>query len=491
MRPLEIILIILLFVYAVSRLWTASRRRLFEALPGLALLAAGLHLVFEGYRWQMVPLYALSAVTFTLWLVSRHLRRSGTRSVVSPKPGSGTSPGRRTPDIWRIAGSLGMLLLLAAASILPIVLPVPRLPRPTGPYAVGSYSTVLVDTSRQEIYSDNPSDPRRIILQVWYPAEESNGPTATLWGDDIDILGPAISKRFHFPAFSLDHLRLSHTYAVIDAPLAAAQSRYPVLLFSHGWNGFRLQNTYQAEDLASHGYVVVGVEHTYGAVVTIFPGGEVAYNNPATLPSGVSEAEFVQAANRLVDQWAGDLDFTLDTLETLDAQDPSGRFTGRLDLDKVGVFGHSTGGGATVEFCARDPRCKAGLGMDAYLTPVSPSVIDAGLDQPFLFLFSETWPSDTNNHLFDRLAAAAKNEASVGVIAGTGHYEFTDLTVFSPIAPIPGFRGSLPGERIMRIINDYSLAFFGKYLMGEEEPLLTGGSSDYPEVNLRILSPGP
>ena len=88
-----------------------------------------------------------------------------------------------------------------------------------------------------------------------------------------------------------------------------------MLIFSHGWGGFRAQNTYQMQELASHGYVVVGMEHTYGAVVTVFPDGQVAPNNPAALPDGVPDAEYEAAAGRVVAQWIGDMAFALGTLE--------------------------------------------------------------------------------------------------------------------------------------------------------------------------------
>src|SRR6185436_14855541 len=113
-------------------------------------------------------------------------------------------------------------------------------------------------------------------------------------------------------SFFLGHLALVKVPAYKDAKVKVPEQGYPVILFSHGWNGFNAQNTGQALQLASNGYVVIGVQHPYGAVITVFPDGTIALNNPSALPDGVPTDEYETAAHKLVDQWSGDLGFTLD-----------------------------------------------------------------------------------------------------------------------------------------------------------------------------------
>jgi pimeloyl-ACP methyl ester carboxylesterase len=84
--------------------------------------------------------------------------------------------------------------------------------------------------------------------------------------------------------------------------------------------------------------------------------------------------------------WTGDIAFVLDRLARLNASDSSGKFTGRLDMTRVGVFGHSLGGAVAAQFCHEDSRCKAGIDIDG--APHG-SVIQAGLRQPFMFLLSD------------------------------------------------------------------------------------------------------
>ena len=266
-----------------------------------------------------------------------------------------------------------------------------------------------------------------------------------------------------------------------------AESSYPLLIFSHGWNGSRAQNSFQAIQFASNGYIVAAIDHTYGAVLTVFPDGTLAYNNPSALPSGPPESNYQSVANKLVDQWSGDIGFVLDILDQMNGDDPEHGLTGLLDLEKVGIFGHSTGGGATVEFCGRDPRCKAGFGMDVYLKPVSETVLDMGLQQPFLFMFSEAWSSDSNWQLFNKLYLNS-DDASVMTIMGTAHYDFSDLPILSPIADQLGLKGPLNGKRVVEITSVYPLAFFDSIFNGIAAPLLEGQSPDYPEVGISMIN---
>ena len=462
MRPLEVILAIILAVRCLEPALYPRRRRLAAVLEGAALTALVLHLVSEGFRWQMIPLYLL-----TLALVSWGLAVPN------------GSPQRR----WPVGKTLGGLLLVALAVLLPVLLPVPRLPAPTGPYAVGTLTLDLTDLSRSDPYAPDPASPRRLMVQVWYPAEPDTDSAQAPWAEHMEFIGPALGEFFNLPGFLFSQVRLARTHAFVDAPVVESAAPMPLILFSHGWNGVRFQNTYQMEELASHGYVVAAVEHTYGAMTTVFSDGSVAGHNPAGLPFDLPEDEYRVASNRLVTQWAQDLAFVLDTLASLGAGDAGGLLAGRLDLARVGVMGHSTGGGAAVEFCAIDARCQAGLTMDAYLTPVAPAVIEQGaLPQPFLWMRSQAWLVSGNKELADTIYENMPGPATAFTIQGTAHFDFTDLPMFTPLAPAIGLKGPLAGSRVLRIVNDYTLAFFGQALLGQPSPLLAGPSADYPEV---------
>ena len=462
MRPLEIAIPLLLALYLAWPLSRSPRPVWVTLLPALALVVTLLHFWMEGYRWQMIPLYGLTPL----------LALAGLIELIQPRA-------------WSIPASLLSLGLLAVSTALPILLPVPSLPKVSGPYQVGTRSFSMEDPSRRELYSGR-DEPRRFLIQVWYPAEPRPTDVTAPWMNHAEIYAPAISDFLRLPHYFLDHLTLVKTPAYADAPLRPApEDGYPLISFSHGWNGFATQNTGEMIELASHGYVVVSIEHTYGARITVFPDGTLAMNNPSALPDDVSEAEYDLAARKLVDQWAGDIAFTLDFMSILNS-DVRSTFSGALDLNRVGVYGHSTGGGAAIQFCGSDPRCQAVLGLDPFMTPVSLDVLENGLDQPAFFMFSQAWADDAdskNNRLFHGFIAQVPNSQGAVFIDGTRHYDFSDLPLLSPIAPQLGLKGPLNGKQVIKIVDTYLLAFFNSTLQGQPTELFDDGFGAFSEVH--------
>lgn len=465
MRPLEILTPILLAIYLLWLLTGRRRPPVVGLLPAFGLVVIAAHARVEGMRWQMYPLYFIAVAT---WLLSipQSIKFRQERTVV------------RRP--LRVLLSLA---LLAVSTGLPILLPVPSIPAPSGPYLVGTRIYELTDGTRRELYSDR-AEARRFQIQVWYPAEAHPSDERTPWMEKAEVFAPAIAAYIDMPSFFLDHLALVEMPAYRASEVASDDAPYPVVLFSHGWNGFSAQNSSQAIELASHGYVVVGVQHTYGAVVTVFDDGIIAYNNPAALPRGAPEEEYEAAAQRLVEQWAGDLGFALDFLQSQNS-DPSDPLHAALDLLRVGVYGHSTGGGAAIQFCGTDPRCNALLGMDPFMPPVSHQVLEDGITQPAFFMFSQTWADDAdsrNNELFRRFVSAVPQSLGVISIDGTAHYDFSDLPLLSPLAPRLGLKGPINGKYVTALINDYLLSFFDMTLRNKAITLFDEQNPKYHEV---------
>lgn len=459
MRPLEFGVPVLLALYL---LFPQPRPFILRVVPAGALLLTLIHFVIEGYRWQMVPIYLLTLILVIVSLISI----------------------KQAWDIKPIASYL-TLILLAVSTAFPILLPVPSIPIPSGPYEVGTRIYELTDASRTEIYSDKDKA-RRFMIQVWYPSEASPSDEHAPWMANAEIFAPAIATFIDMPSFFLDHLALVKMPAYKESKVAPASGGYPVILFSHGWNGFNAQNSGQAVQLASHGYVVVGIQHTYGAVITVFPDGTVAKNNPSALPEGAPNEEYETAAHILSNQWAGDMGFTLDFMQYQNS-DSNSPFHHLLDLNRVGVYGHSTGGGAAIQFCGTDARCKAILGMDPFMRPVSFEVLDKGITQPSFFMFSQRWADDVdsrNNELFNRFYPNVKKLRGVISINGTAHYDFTDLPLLSPLAPQLGLKGPINGKQVTRIVDDYLLSFFDMTLKGESASLFDGQSKKYSEVRI-------
>ena len=176
---------------------------------------------------------------------------------------------------------------------------------------------------------------------------------------------------------------MSNSYK--EAPIDNAQEQYPVVIISHGWKGFRNLHTDLAEELASLGYVVVGIDHTYGSVATYFSDEDIRYLNLEALPNRETHTDFLANANQLVNTYAGDITLTIDQLENMNSGDISTRFRGKLDLTNIGLLGHSTGAGAGAAVAISDSRIKALIGMDAWVEPICQTEIDKKLNMPSLF----------------------------------------------------------------------------------------------------------
>jgi predicted dienelactone hydrolase len=468
MRPLEILIPLLLTLYTLWPLASSSARpQAVNVLPVLAAALAIVHIFVEGYRWQMIPLYVLTGIILAASLPG--LFHTSTAGFVRLG--------------WPAAGLLLTFILLAVSTALPALLPVPRVVAPSGPYAVGTTTLVLTDASRMELYSGK-DEPRKFMAQVWYPASPGPGSQPAPWMADAEIVAPAIAEYIKLPRYFLNHLTLAKTTSYQDAPVDPEGAPYPVLVFSHGWSGFRAQTTFLMQELASHGYIVVGMEHPYGSVITVFPDGQVAHNNPSALPDGLPEAEYEAAARLLADQWAHDIDYALNVLGNM-VMDVRGAFFGAFDFSRVGVLGHSTGGGAAIQFCGTQPGCKAVLGLDPFMTPVSAQVLEGGLSRPFMAMFSQRWADDAgskNFRLFNGMLAQSSSPASVVSIQGTAHYDFSDLPALTPLAPQLKLKGPINGNRVQKIVNTYVLAFFDLHFKDIPTTLLDGPSPDYPEV---------
>jgi pimeloyl-ACP methyl ester carboxylesterase len=246
--------------------------------------------------------------------------------------------------------------------------------------------------------------------------------------------------------------------------------------------------TSQLEELASHGYVVAAVTHSYDGFLTVFPDGSyIAYDGKRwpQIPSVEGESNLDQL------EWhADDIRVVLDELSRAPSTLP---FSGRLDLAHVGAFGHSFGGIAAVHACQKDPRIKACLNQDGAVAmqPYFPDARGWGMDQPFMLIERAQRmepPSDQElarmkltrervNEIRkrldgnrDRVLRATGKGAYCVVLqrSVTTHMDFTDLQILGA-APSDEYATR---ERIMSVVRDYTRAFFDRYLKGMKSPLL-------------------
>jgi predicted dienelactone hydrolase len=383
----------------------------------------------------------------------------------------------------------------ATASALPSAQGSVTLPELTGPYAVGRTIYRWTDEARLETYTSQEDDQRGLSIWVWYPAGETTSEPAPYMTKGMNALFQ--------PLLGLDAAQI-HSHAIADTVADIEQAPYPVLVFSPG-NGLNsVLYTALLEEIASHGYIVVGIDHSYNALFTTLSDGQVV--GAAAEASGQSENDFqIRIA---------DVQFVMDHLAMLNA-DQESLLAGKLDLERLALFGHSFGGATAAEVCRIDVRCKAVLVMDS---PLQGPVATEGLPQPIMFMDSERVPGkefikeaeqlsgqtipegqadviDQFNGFRDETAVLVGEVSSASYhlfIAGTRHGSFSDIPFMIQIQPsvqlYMGGLDSIDAERGWRIINNYALAFFDTHLKNEASPLLQAASDVYPEVQISVTS---
>jgi Platelet-activating factor acetylhydrolase, isoform II len=496
MRPGEILLVVANFltfvVFAVPRI-RAIRWTGYVVLITLAL--AVVQVLVEGPRWQMVPAYVLTGLFLVVWTVQRVAPAGGSVKQILTK--------RVVVGCAIVLCILGMGLSAA----LPIVLPVFHFPRPSGPYQIGTVTYHWVE-SRHELFSTDPNAHRELMAQVWYPVKGDTSSLRAPYVQDASALSSAAARAVHLPWFTFDHFQYVTTNAIPSAPMATDTPNYPVLIFLTGIDGFRQSNTFQIEELVSHGYIVVGIDQPYAAASVVFPDGHQINALPKAQMDLFTYQSLSPVANAPmlngkalkdgnIPYFAQDVSFTLDQLTALNKADPNGILTGRLDLQRVGTFGISLGAMVASEACHMDSRLKACLMMDAAMPA---DVVQAGLRQPSMWLTRpasdmrlENWKeSDITQTLNTMRAVFNEEPAGDGYyvsVPGMFHVNFTDAPYFTPLGPLLGFTGPINAQRGFDIVNAYSLAFFDKELKGQQTPLLNGPSKQYPEVNFEKRGP--
>lgn len=432
---------------------------------GVLTVALFAQLQFEGYRWQMLPLYlaALLLAVGDVFFLERRLEWSSRL----------------------VRGALGVIGIVFAIA-LPVLFPVPQLPAPSGPDAVGTITVPLIDRSRDELYGERPGGPREFVAQVWYPARIVGDSEPVVWSEDWEVVAPAMSENMGVPSWFLDHTRYTLSNAAPTMPVA--DGSYPVILFSHGWSGVRTITLNQIENLVSNGYIVIAPDHTYGAAATVLADGEVAVQDPNALPDAavVGETAYLESAADLVSVFSGDLVTILNELD----EGQSGSFAAiseAADLTRIGVYGHSAGGGAAVKTCLEDTRCGAVLGMDPWVEPLTERDLRLNMTVPALYMRSEDWIDTSNDSLLRGIAGRGESITYWLGIDGADHNDFTVAPLLSPISARLGLTGPIPAGRVIPIVDNYLVGFFDVFLLGTGSAALD--SVTYPEVSLSVIEP--
>jgi dienelactone hydrolase len=318
------------------------------------------------------------------------------------------------------------------------------LPAPTGPFRIGVIGRTWEDARRADSL-DSPTGLRRVHALIWYPARESDAAPA----EYVEGLSPAAGELAATYARVRPHARKA-------APLAERIGRAPILILAPGRIAAASDYTALAEDLASHGYVVVGV-NSPGHSKIFRPDGTLEPVRfgpmpPSSYPDGFDALQ--EPMNALVGE---DLRFALAQVDSLDRSDPM--LGGHLALDSIGMMGHSNGAMAGSRACAAEPRCKAFLGIEGSQTR---EIRLGGNDKPFGLVYGEETLSFDTQGVFTRMREHARAPFTLYRVADAGHNSFTDLFLVRPTL----FNYEMTAARGIEVTRAIVRSFFERHLRG-------------------------
>ena len=371
---------------------------------------------------------------------------------------------------------IAVFWLSACAALVSVLIPMEDVAKPTGPYQVGTQIIHMVDNDRSAWYGEESSGSREIMVRVWYPAQPQEGDQKAPYVYNEKLIGEMVSQGFGIPKYLMKNI--SNIKANSWSGIDPVDKKFPVLIFSHGHGGLKIQNTTQMEEMASHGYVIFACDHAYDAGVSIFPGERVIFNK-TNIPEDYSEEEKWDLRRVQLDYRAADIQFMLD--EMARGNFLSEALKNSLDLEHIGLFGHSFGGGTSIVVASTDDRIDACFGLDAWFLPVPSSVLNSDLNKPFLHLGQVRWKEKENYLKLDTLVGNNSAWSMRLDVQGATHYDFTDFSQFNRLTKRYG-SGTIAPPRIRRITNSVIRDFFDHYL--KNGPALAGDTYEklYPEV---------
>jgi len=405
--------------------------------------------------------------------------------------------------------------LLAILALIPIYLfPVTDIPPPSGEHAVGVRDFALTDDNRLGVHAAAADEPRHLLVRVWYPAQSVEGFERRRYFTELEreTTGAGLGSAMGLP-FLFQYLGHAETNSYVGAPLLEGSANLPTIIYSHGYTSFASQNTALMETLASHGYVVYSVQHTYDASATVFPDGRVIPPDPAMAEemarlteAGISDSQVQAFAGETYELrragsietydnsmangdriasvsaavWLADRLFVHDMLEAGDVPESVADIVAASNFAETGQIGMSFGGSTTGGICMIDVRCTAAVNLDGGDYHATP--FNRQQPQPFLMFYSdydkiaELMSGDEsitahgfNDFSYERHELAGLNPEILRLkVRGVAHLGVSDFGLFMRNPARAPLLGEIPGDDIIQIQNDFVLGFFDTHLRGKD-----------------------
>ena len=356
-----------------------------------------------------------------------------------------------------------ILYISGCATMIYRSIPLKDIAKIGGKYAVGTQYFYLVDSTRSMWFSDDVAGLREISVKVWYPADDRRLEKKASYVHNQELISEALSVRLGVPQALMERAGGIECNSWLDA--APVNGKFPIVIYSHGHQSLKIANTFQAEELASNGFIVIAPDHTYDAAITVLKNESVIYSK-SKLPNNnqrPSEQEKIERVEKQLKIRTEDVSFLIDKM--LQQFSSEKNFMGSADTSKIGIFGHSFGGCTSVMSAYSDNRIDAVFGLDAYFLPLSKNIINKDLNKPFAHLGQPSWGKSNNYSVMETLAKKNSKLSTHFAVEGSKHYDFTDFSQFTRLTKKFG-SGKISPKNIRKIMNTLLLDFFNSSLRG-------------------------
>ena len=373
----------------------------------------------------------------------------------------------------KILLSLIILLFLNACSI-----KLKNLPTPNGIYQIGTDTFIFEDKSRLEWFTKKEDDYRRVSVQMWYPS--SNISDSLFPYIDNKIKMEHIAEQLNISTKMLAGLEKVKTNSYFQAPIV--NKEFPVILFSHGLGGTKIQNSINIEHLVSNGYIIIALDHSYDALVTVLDNDIADFRSDPgwnTEIDAISEEEFWKVRLPQINTRSRDISFLIDKLYELKKQ--NFYIAKNCNLDKIGIFGHSFGGGTGIVSSYSDNRISSCLNLDGWLEPVPDEIINSGINIPFCYIgqVQKNWTSAKfNKERLNRFHDNNTNTSYIFEIKDSKHLDYIDMPYLTSLAKLFGLSGKA-GKTLTIDLNTFILGFFDENLKKKKSSWIKLMNSNY------------
>lgn len=382
-----------------------------------------------------------------------------------------------------------MIIIVIGWWVMPVLKPFPPL---TGAYNVGITSIELIDEDRTDPYAHDEQKKRYIYAHIWYPTDNHTHASkkSSYLGNRMSLLEKMFAQHYNVPEV-ISTLLWSNitTHALLNARISSKKSSYPIVLFSHGLFGTPSDMyTGLLEELASHGYIVVGLDHPYFNWFTQYTNGKIATSIPLSNAfEKMSPSAQQQFQAEAIATYIADMQFVLNKLNALN-KDPHNVFHNRFDFNRIGIIGHSAGGTAAIELCRIDERIKACVDLDGWYDHI---IGHHPINTPLLLIWAEKTleiseptleylqrKQLTRQQYFERVRRIEKHQqelcqesrsCSSVVIPRATHGDFGDLMLLK--WPVRSWN-EVDGYKTLEFISKHITQFFNNYLEQNNTPLL-------------------